>query len=227
MKAVGLPLLAVLVIGFSSCGETSPEAQEKAEQSESLTAEEKTIQAAARPFLEALAGGDYAAAYNELSSHARARMSESQFLPPADEATHAKNEKNAVANASVRDFQLFAAKAANEYGRPSKLISAGEIETDAKILAGNGDAIDTAFTIGLMPGSIPVEIRKGAVRAQLGVTLLSSQIQKIADQQGISVEELEKSGDFAPYCNLKVVMVDEDGALKVGYFEFTSPSLWD
>ena len=226
MRTFCLPLIAAVALGLGGCGETPSES--KAEESESsLTAEEKAIQAAARPFLNALASGDYPAAYTQLSSHAKARMSESQFLPPKDEAEHTANEKKAVTNATVQDFQIFVAKAANQYGAPSKIISTEQVETDSKILAGKGDAMDTAFTIGFMPASIPAQIRKGAVRAQLGVTLLPSQLKEIADQQGMSVEELEKSEDFAPYCNLKVVMVDEDGSLKVGYFEFSSPSMWD
>ena len=49
----------------------------------------------------------------------------------------------------------------------------------------------------------------------------------MAQQQGISVEELKKDEDFDPYCNLKVVLVEEGGQLKVGYFEFLPPSIMD
>jgi hypothetical protein len=220
-----LPFLALASLCLAGCGETPTE--KETEESDSLTAEEKAIQTAAKPFLNALASGDHAAAYAQLSSHAKARMSPSQFFPPKDEAEHAANEKKAVANASERDFQVFVARVANEYGVPSKLISANQIETDPKILGGGGDAMDTAFTIGLMPASIPAEIRKGAVRAQIGVRLPASQLKEIADQQGMTVEDLQKSEDFEPYCNVKVVLVEEGGTLKVGYFEFTPPSMWD
>jgi hypothetical protein len=225
MTFVRLPFLALVSFCLAGCGGTASE--KEAEESDSLSAEQRAIQSAAKPFLDALASGDPAAAYAQLSSHARARMSPSQFFPPKDEAEHAANERKAVTNASERDFQVFVARVANEYGVPSKLISANEIATDPKILGGGGDAMDTAFTIGLMPASIPAEIRKGAVRAQLGVTLPASQLKEIADQQGMTVEELQKTEDFAPYCNVKVVMVEEGGTLKVGYFEFTPPSMWD
>ena len=33
--------------------------------------------------------------------------------------------------------------------------------------------------------------------------------------------------DFAPYFTVKIVLVEEAGTLKVGYFEFLPPSLMD
>ena len=55
----------------------------------------------------------------------------------------------------------------------------------------------------------------------------AQELQKVAQQQGISVEELKKEEDFDPYLNLKVVLVEEGGQLKVGYFEFLPPSMLD
>ena len=49
----------------------------------------------------------------------------------------------------------------------------------------------------------------------------------MAATEGISVEELKKREDFDPYFNLKVVLVEEGGQLKVGYFEFLPPSMMD
>ena len=70
------------------------------------------------------------------------------------------------------------------------------------------------------------------VAAILLPTMLTScgsaqELQKVAQQQGISVEELKKEEDFDPYLNLKVVLVEEGGQLKVGYFEFLPPSMLD
>jgi hypothetical protein len=48
----------------------------------------------------------------------------------------------------------------------------------------------------------------------------------VAATEGITVEELKKSEDFDPYFNLKVVLVDDGGELKIGYFEFP-PSMMD
>lgn len=78
-----------------------------------------------------------------------------------------------------------------------------------------------------MPESLPAAIHKASVRAQIGVTLTPAKLKEIADQEGMSVEELEKSEDFSPYFNLKVVLVEEGSGRKVGYFEITPPSMWD
>ncbi|HEX4696790.1 MAG TPA: hypothetical protein VH254_03880 [Candidatus Udaeobacter sp.] len=41
------------------------------------------------------------------------------------------------------------------------------------------------------------------------------------------MEDLKKGEDFDPYFNLKIVLVDEAGQLKIGYFEFMPPSMMD
>ena len=41
------------------------------------------------------------------------------------------------------------------------------------------------------------------------------------------MEQLKKEEDFDPYLNLKVVLVEEGGQLKIGYFEFLPPSMLD
>jgi hypothetical protein len=38
---------------------------------------------------------------------------------------------------------------------------------------------------------------------------------------------LKKSEDFDPYFNLKVVLIEDGGQLKVGYFEFLPLSMMD
>lgn len=228
MSALRLPLLAAIPLILLGCNKpASPPQAEQSESSEDLTAEEKTALAAAKPFLNAIAARDHAAAYQQLSSHAKARMSLNQFVVPSDDAAADANEANALVNPTPDDFLTLLSKAFNHYGSPAKIISSDVMSTDPKELAGKGDAMETAFTIGLMPDSIPVDIRKAAVRSQIGVTLPAAQLKEIADKEGVSVEELQKNEDFAPYCNLKVVLVEEGGALKVGYFEFTPPSMWD
>ena len=49
----------------------------------------------------------------------------------------------------------------------------------------------------------------------------------MAQREGISVEDLKKSEDFDPYLNLKIVLVEEGGQLKIAYFEFLPPSMLD
>jgi len=43
----------------------------------------------------------------------------------------------------------------------------------------------------------------------------------------MTVEKLQSAPDFQPYFNLKVVLVEEDSALRVAYFEFLPPSMFD
>ncbi len=50
---------------------------------------------------------------------------------------------------------------------------------------------------------------------------------QLAEEERTTVEDLRKDPDFGPYFNLEVVLVEEGGAVRVGYFEFTPPSMWD
>jgi len=74
---------------------------------------------------------------------------------------------------------------------------------------------------------IPANIRRASLRGQIHTELSPQELQKVAQQHGISVEELTKDGDFDPYLNLKVVLVEEGDQLKIGYFEFLPPSIMD
>jgi hypothetical protein len=87
--------------------------------------------------------------------------------------------------------------------------------------------MDSMFAIGGMPDWIPADIRRASLRGQIHTELSPQELEKVAATEGISVEELKKSEDFDPYFNLKIVLVDEGGELKVGYFEFMPPSMLD
>ena len=87
--------------------------------------------------------------------------------------------------------------------------------------------MDSMFAIGAMPDWIPADIRRASLRGQIHTELSPQELQNAAQREGISVEELKKSADFDPYFNFKVVLVDEGGQLKIGYFEFLPPSIWD
>ena len=88
-------------------------------------------------------------------------------------------------------------------------------------------AMDSMFAIGAMPDWIPADIRRASLRGQIHTELSPQELQRAAQQEGISVEELQKDENFDPYLNLKVVLVEEGGQLKVGYFEFLPPSMLD
>jgi len=57
--------------------------------------------------------------------------------------------------------------------------------------------------------------------------LSASQLENAAKAAGMTVEKLQSAPDFQPYFNLKVVLVEEDSALRVAYFEFLPPSMFD
>jgi hypothetical protein len=88
-------------------------------------------------------------------------------------------------------------------------------------------AMDSMFAIGAMPDWIPADIRRGSLRGQIHTELLPQELENVAQREGISVEDLKKSADFDPYFNLKIVLVDEGGQLKIAYFEFLPPSMLD
>ena len=88
-------------------------------------------------------------------------------------------------------------------------------------------AVESMFAIGAMPDWIPANIRRASLRGQIHTELSPQELQNVAQREGISVEELKKSPDFDPYFNLKVVLVEEGGQLKIGYFEFLPPSIMD
>jgi len=231
-KLLLAPFLAAL-LALTGCGprgssgEKPQNGSAEAEEDEDLTPEEKAYLAAARPFLDAIARRDYAAAYALLSTHATARMSPNQFTHVQDEAAMKRQELEAIANAKPADFAKLMQRAEADFGTPLSVESAGVMTTDPAELAGKASAMETAFSIGNMPDSIPTSIRKASVRAQILTKLPPAELAKIAKDQGVTVEELQKDESFAPYCNLKVVLVEEAGALRVGYFEFTPPSMWD
>jgi hypothetical protein len=224
-----LPLAAAAFL-LAGCGkapsESTASGPDSTEQTEELSPAEKAAVSAAQPFLNAIVNGDYPAAYALLSPYAKASMSPGQFVPPP-EKNSAAHETKALTNPSLQDFQGFMAAAVNHYGKPAKILSSNVMSTDPNELAGKGAAIETAFIIGLMPSSTPVEIRRASVRSQIGVILPPDQLKKIAEERGMTVEELQKDEDSSFYFNLKVVLIEEGGALKVGYFEFTPPSMLD
>ena len=73
--------------------------------------------------------------------------------------------------------------------------------------------MDSMFAIGAMPEWIPADIRRASLRGQIHTELSPQELANVAQQHGITVEELKKDQDFDPYFNLKVVLVEEAGAI--------------
>lgn len=206
-------------------GETEAEAGEK------MTPEEQRFHNAAKPFAAAVAGRQYEAVFGLLSTHAKARMSLNQFAAPADAAAAERNEKSAMTNVTAEQFATLMKKVEDHHGLPQSVQMLEVFSTDQAILARKSKeefgALESMFAIGMMPDSIPADIRRASVRGQIKTQLSAEQLAAAAKELGTTPAELQKDPDFAPYFNFKIVLVEEAGQLKVGYFEFMPPSMLD
>ena len=232
IAAILLPVL------LTSCGKKTQGGKEKtAQKSEDdfldkdAKPDERKYLLAAKPFFIAIANRKYADAHALLSSYARAQMSFNQFTPAEEEATFQQYESNPYANVTAEQFAYLMqyVEAARGTPRAPKMLSV--FSTDPDVLNRRSreqfGAMDSMFAIGAMPAWIPADIRRASLRGQIHTELSPQELEKVAQQQGISVEQLKKGEDFDPYFNLKVVLVEENGQLKVGYFEFLPPSMMD
>jgi len=235
LSAVAAILLPTML---TSCGEKTQGGKEKtAQKSEDdfldkdAKPDERKYLLAAKPFFVAIANRKYADAYALLSSYARARMSFNQFTPAEEQATFQQYESNPYTNVTAEQFAYLMqyVEAARGAPRAPKMLSV--FSTDPDVLNRRSreqfGAMDSMFAIGAMPDWIPADIRRASLRGQIHTELSPQELQRAAQQEGISVEELQKDENFDPYLNLKVVLVEEGGQLKVGYFEFLPPSMLD
>ena len=223
---------------LTSCGKKGPDGEKKtAQKSEDdfldkdAKPDERKYLLAAKPFFIAIANRKYADAYALLSSHARARMSFNQFTPAEEQATFQQYESNPYMNVTAEQFAYLMqyVEAARGAPRAPKMLSV--FSTDPDVLNRRSreqfGAMDSMFAIGAMPDWIPAAIRRASLRGQIHTELSPQELERVAAQQGVTVEALRKSEDFDPYFNLKVILVEENGLLKVGYFEFLPPSMMD
>lgn len=184
-----------------------------------------------RTVVMAVAARNYEEFYGQLSSHAKAQMSLNQFAPEEDDAKFERNEKMPRRNVALPEFLQLMAAAEKFHGAPVKPLDLHVHTSDPAVLAGTAtggfEAIDVMFAIGNMPKLAPPAIRKASLRGSLRVDLSPEQLAEAAKAYETTVDELVKMEDFKPYLNLKLVIVEEDDALRVGYFEFLPPSMMD
>jgi hypothetical protein len=232
-SAILLPVLCL-----TSCGKKGQDGEkETAQKSEddfldkSAKLDERKYLLAAKPFVIAVASRKYADAYEVLSSHARARMSLDQFKPPQQDSDVQQNQSYVFDNVTADQFAYLMQYVEAAHGAPRAPKMLHVFSTDPDVLNRRSKeqfgAMDSMFAIGAMPDWIPADIRRASLRGQIHTELSPQELQNVAQREGISAEELKKSGDFDPYFNLKLVLVDEGGQLKIGYFEFLPPSIWD
>jgi hypothetical protein len=188
---------------------------------------------AVRPMLEAIAKRDYKGLYGHLSSHAVEKVDSFQFVPPADPSA---SEGESLENLTEEEFVEWMGKMQQQLGEPHSVQSVYVETVDPQVLAGKGDRLEVLMAIGGMPEEIPEQIRKAAIRAAIRCQLDAASTKMVAAEMGISEAEVRagrwpegKSLDEEqwPYLNLKLVLVEEERKLKIGYFEFMPPSVWD
>jgi hypothetical protein len=240
IEALSLCVTAAILLPtvLISCGKETQGGKEKTAQKieddfldRDAKPDERKYLLAAKPFFIAIANGKYADAYALLSSHAKARMSFNQFTPAEEQATFQQIESNPYMNVTAEQFAYLMryVEAARGTPRAPKMLSV--FSTDPDVLNRRSKeqfgAMDCMFAIGAMPDWIPANIRRASLRGQIHTELSPQELQKVAQQQGVSVKQLKKEEDFDPYLNLKVVLVEEGGQLKIGYFEFLPPSMLD
>ena len=151
--------------------------------------------------------------------------------PLSKDSDFQQNESNPFINVTAEQFAYLMQHVEAAHGTPRAPKMLDVFSTDADVLNRRSKeqfgAMDSMFAIGAMPDSISADIRRASLRGQIHTDLSPEELEKVANEQGVSVEELKKNEDFDPYFNLKIVLVEEDGQLKVGYFEFLPPSMMD
>jgi len=228
-------LLAALL---TACGKKGQNGETKTTQKseddfldKDVKPDERKYLLAAKPFVIAIANRKYADAYALLSNYARARMSFNQFTPAEDDATYQQYQASPYDNVTAEQFAYLMQYVEAARGAPRAPKMLHVFSTDPAVLNRRSNeefgAMDSMFAIGAMPEWIPADIRKASLRGQIHTELSPQELQNVAQREGISVEELKKNGGLDPYFNVKVVLVEEGGQLKIGYFEFLPPSIWD
>ena len=231
-SAILLPLL------LTSCSKKGQDSEKETAQKneddfldKDAKPDERKYLSAAKPFVIAIANRKYTDAYEVLSSHARARMSLDQFKPPQQGSDVQQNQAYVFDNVTPEQFAYLMQYVEAAHGAPRAPKMLHVFSSDPDVLNRRSKeqfgAMDSMFAIGAMPDWIPADIRRASLRGQIHTELSAEELEKVAATEGTSVEELKKSADFDPYFNLKVVLVEEGGQLKIGYFEFLPPSIWD
>jgi hypothetical protein len=233
-----LTVAILLPLALTGCGKKGQNVQARTTQTseddfldKDAKPDERKYLLAAKPFVVAVANRKYADAYALLSSYAKARMSFNQFSPAEDEATYQQYELSPYDNVTAEQFAYLMQYVEAARGAPRAPKVLHVFSTDPAVLNRRSKeqfgAVDSMFAIGAMPDWIPADVRRASLRGQVHTELSPQELERVAVTEGITVDELKKSPDFDPYFNLKIVLVEEDGQLKVGYFEFLPPSMMD
>jgi hypothetical protein len=158
-------------------------------------------------------------------------MSLDQFKPSEQDSDSQQSQSYLFDNVTAEQFAYLMQYVEAAHGAPRAPKMLHVFSTNPDVLNRRSKeqfgTMDSMFAIGAMPDWIPADLRRASLRGQIHTDLSPQELQNVAQREGISLEDLKKSGDFDPYFNLAVVLVEEGGQLKIGYFEFLPPSIWD
>jgi hypothetical protein len=196
---------------------------------------EKPYLEASRAILKSLEQRDYSKFYDSFSPLAFQGCDSGQFAPRDDNPTSPATTKKL--NGLTRDeFLQQMAQMESILGIPWRLDSVYVQTIDKEELAGRADALTNAFNIGAISSEIPAEIRRASLRAQIKIQLPEEAAQTIAQELKIPIEDVRAGKipendvdhlDEWPYLTFKYVLIEDQGQLKIGYFEFLPPSMLD
>jgi hypothetical protein len=240
--SVRAAVVLTVALGIVGCGKRQPatggsESQSRAKPADFVQSDGDTTDVEqfcldfGRSVMLALAARNYEEFYGQLSSHAKAQMSLNQFVPEEDDAKFERNEKQPRRDVALPEFLQHMSAAEKFHGAPVKPLNLHVHTSNPAVLSGTAtggfEAIDVMFAIGNMPKLAPAAIRKASLRGSLRVELSPEELAEIAKRYEMTVDELVASEDFEPYMTVKLVIVEEGDALRVGYFEFLPPSMMD
>ena len=200
----------------------SPSSPAKAGNTGELTYEnnrEKEQLLAGKPFHEAIANRDYEGAFALLSNYAKqdvSRRQVAQNLSLAEEKELA--QKPRIESLTLATFKEWMTNFEQVYGTPLEINEMAVDEMDPDILAGRGNAMDTALSIGLISDNVPTEIRRSVIRSYITGRHTEQNTKYLMESEGLTEAEVHEY--LEPQYEMKTVMVEIDGQLKVGYFEF-------
>jgi hypothetical protein len=217
----------LLPVSLTSCGKKGGDGEKQTAQKskddfldEDAKPDERKYLLAAKPFFVAVANRKYADAYALLSRYAIARMSLDQFQPAQQDSDVQQHQSYVFDNVTAEQFAYLMQYVEAAHGAPRAPKMLHVFSTDPDVLNRRSKeqfgAMDSMFAIGAMPDWIPAEIRRASLRGQIHTELSPQELQNVAQREGMSVEDLKKSEDFDPYFNLKIVLVEEGGQLKIG-----------
>lgn len=196
--------------------------------------EEARYLKAAQPILDAIAARDYGRLFDLTSPLALKRVEAFQFAP-AHDAEGEPLDRPALHNVTREQFLEGLKRMEEELGTPLEIQHAYILTADPEELAGGGDEFDRMMNLGAISNDVPPAIRRASLQAQISVRVPEKHVAAVASDLGVTEDEVRSGSVFGPegptdgeqpYLNVRLILVEDKG-LKLGYFEFSPPSMLD